>query len=140
MRDTETRGQPLYEMCLDLTMASAGTGNYLFRNEQLKERPPPILSSLPLDTWAVVVKEMEEWQHLNGFYNCPRAEKACLLTSCCCCTMCLCWFLIGGYARAPSDLMRRVTTINRELAPHGLIVEGDDRMTDGKFLVFRAAR
>jgi hypothetical protein len=131
-------GQVLFEMRLDfLGYLGRSRERSLYRNEQLKERPPPVLSSLPLETWAVIVKEMEEWQQLNGFYNCPNAEKACMFSGCCCCTMALCWFHIGGYAEAPSDLMARATIINRELAPHGLVVEGDDRVMDGKYLVFR---
>ena len=95
---------------------------------------------LPPDAWALVVKESEEWQHLNGFYNCPGAEVACMMSGCCCCTMCPCWFLMGygrNYMSAPTDLVRRATTLSRELAPYGLLVEGDDRMSGGKFLVFK---
>ena len=128
-------GQVVFEMRIDLLGGSSGFS--LYRNERLKQRPPPVLSSLPLDVWAMVVREMEEWQQLSGFYRCPAAEKACLMSCCCCCTMSLCWFFIGNYAQAPSDLMVRTTTINREVAPHGFVVEGDDRMSSGKYLVFR---
>ena len=128
-------GEVIFEMRVDNLGGSAG--QCLHRNEQLKERPPPVMSSLPLEAWAVVVKETEEWQRLNGWYNCPAAEKACIFSGCCCCTMCPCWFFIGGYVKAPSDLVRRATVINRQLAPHGLVVESDDRVTAGKFLVFR---
>ena len=128
-------GQVLFEMRIDILGGSSG--NSLHRNEQLKERPPPVLSSLPPEAWAVVVKEMEEYQRLNGFYNCPNAEFACMYSGCCCCTMCVCWFLYAGYHKAPSDLMLRATKINRVLTPLGLVVEGDDRITHGKYLVFR---
>ena len=135
-------GQILFEMRidflgLDLCAASSAGTNNLYGNEPLKARPPLALSSLPPDAWALVVKEMVEWQHLSGFYNCPGAEVACMLSACCFCTMCPCWFVLGGYLKSSGDLMKRTTTINRELAPHGLIVEGDDRVTGGKFLVFR---
>ena len=132
-------GQVLFEMRLDV-IGGSGRGNVLFRNEQLKARPPDVLSALPLDAWEVVVEEMEAWQQLSGFYNCPDVEKACMMSSCCCCTMLPCWFVYGGYCKAPSDMMARVTTINRALAPHGLVVEGDDRLQGGKFLVFKMQR
>ena len=50
-------GQVLFEMRIDILGGSSG--NSLHRNEQLKERPPPVLSSLPPEAWAVVVKEMK---------------------------------------------------------------------------------
>ena len=131
-------GQVLFELRVDFFGGATDQLRCLYRNDYLKNHPPPVLSSLPLDAWAVVVKEMEEWQHLSGFYNCPAVEKACILSGCCCCTMCPCWFAFGGYCTAPSDLMIRATVISRELAPHGLFVEGDDRITKGKFLVFKA--
>ena len=108
-------GQVIFEMRLDILGGSSG--HSLYRNDQLKERPPPVLSALPSDAWAVVVKEMEEWQRLNGFYNCPSVELACIMSGCCCCTMCLCWF-----AGASRWVMVRGHH-QPELAPYGVVVE-----------------